>query len=195
MLMGVFWRQRLSDCVRVNPFFFLRRKKSSKRKSCKWDAPLTPAVWGRHHNRMGNQREDSVQAAQRGQVRARTVKHPAANTFLGFPSRGSQRGIVPRGSLSKQVFPRIQKLSPLCTPPLLFVSPVLPVPRGVSGGGAALSSLCRRPFLRRHNESHFAAQSPERSFFFPLFLSPRKKKRLLAATQSQNLCRQNKTRQ
>ena len=42
---------------------------------------------------------------------------------------------------------------------------------------------------RRHNESHFAAQSPERSFFFPLFLSPRKKKRLLA-TQSQNLCRQ-----
>ena len=96
--------------------------------------------------------------------------------------------VVPRGSPSKQVLPRIRKLSPLCTPSLSAVAPGLPVSPGVSGGGAALSSLCGRPFLRRHNESHFAAQSPERSFFFPIFLSRRKKKRLLAAAQSQNLC-------
>ena len=115
--------------------------------------------------------------------------------LLRSPQRGRQRGILPRGAQNKRLLPRMQKLSPLCTPPLSVTAPGLPVPRGVSGGGAALSSLCRRPFLRRHNESHFAAQSPERSFFFPLFLSPRKKKRLLAATQSQNLCRQIKPRQ
>ena len=51
---------------------------------------------------------------------------------------------MPRGSQNKHVLPRTRKLSPLCTTSLLFVSPGLPVPRGVSGGGAALSSLCRR---------------------------------------------------
>ena len=71
---------------------------------------------------------------------------------------------MPRGSPSKQVLPRIQKLSLLCTTSPSATAPGLPVLRGVSGGGAALSSLCRRPFLRRHNESHFAAQSPERAF-------------------------------
>ena len=99
-------------------------------------------------------------------------------------------GVVPRGSPSKQVLPRTRKLSPLCTPSLSLGSPGLPVSRGVSGGGAALSpgfqlNLCPPEQIGAHS----AAQSPERSFFFPLFLSPRKKKRLLAATQSQNLCR------
>jgi hypothetical protein len=44
----------------------------------------------------------------------------------------SERGLL-------NVLPRTQKLSPLCTPPLSLTSPGLPVPRGVSGGGAALS--------------------------------------------------------
>ena len=44
----------------------------------------------------------------------------------------------------RTAFTRIRKLSPLCTTSLLFVSPGLPVLRGFSGGGAALSSLCRR---------------------------------------------------
>jgi len=43
-LSGVFWQQRLPDSVSAYPFFFLRRKKNSKRKSCKGDAPLTPAA-------------------------------------------------------------------------------------------------------------------------------------------------------
>ena len=63
------------------------------------------------------------------------------------PQKGSQSqrdGIVPRGSPSKQVLPRIPKLSLLCTKSLSATSPVLPVPRGSRGGGAALSSLCRR---------------------------------------------------
>ena len=66
---------------------------------------------------------------------------------------------------------------------------------GGLGGRSRIEFIVSPLSRRRHNESHFAAQSPERSFFFPLFLSPRKKKRLLAATKSQNLCRQNKTRQ
>jgi len=81
------------------------------------------------------------------------------------PSRGSQsKGHAAR--LTEQTsFARIQKLSPLCTTSLLFVSPVLPVPRGVSGGGAALSPgfslhLCS---LSKHG-AHFAAEPPERAF-------------------------------
>ena len=92
MLMGVFWRQRLSDCVRANPFFFLRRKKNSKRKSCKWDAPLTPAVSSDTTTAWGISGKDSVQAAQRRQVKTRTVKRPAANIFFGFPSRAAKQG-------------------------------------------------------------------------------------------------------
>ena len=87
--MGLVLRQRFSDIVRANPFFFLRRKKNSKRKSCKGDAPLTPAVTGDITTAWGSSEEGSVQVAQCGQVRARTVKRPAANILLGYPSRGS----------------------------------------------------------------------------------------------------------
>ena len=80
----------------------------------------------------------------------------------------------------ERLLPRTRKLSPLCTTSLLFGSPGLPVPRGVSGGGAALSpgfqlNLCSLP---KHG-AHFAAQSPERSFFFPLFLSAEKEKEVI----------------
>ena len=81
------------------------------------------------------------------------------------PQRGSQRGIVPRGAQNKRLLPRIQKLSPLCTTSLSLPPPVAPVPRGVSGGGAALSpgfqlNLCSLP---KHG-AHSAAQSPECAF-------------------------------
>ena len=100
-----------------------------------------------------------------------------AAPLLRSPQGEAKVGIMPRGL--RTAFARIQKLSPLCTTSLSDVAPVLPVTRGVSGGGAALSpgfqlNLCSLP---KHG-AHFAAQSPERSFFFPLFLSPRKKKRL-----------------
>ena len=78
--------------------------------------------------------EGSVQAAQRRQVRARTVKHPAANTFFGFPSEGKAKSDRAARLANKHFLPRIRKLSPLCTTSLLFVSPGLPVLRGVSGG-------------------------------------------------------------
>ena len=90
-----------------------------------------------------------------------------AAPLLRSPQRGRQsRGRATRHA-NKHFFTRIQKLSPLCTTSLLFVSPGLPVPRGVSGGGAALSpgfqlNLC----LPEQHGAHFAAEPPERSFFF-----------------------------
>ena len=60
------------------------------------------------------------------------------------PSRGSQGWGRAARLANKRLLPRTRKLSPLCTISLLFVAPGLPVLRGVSGGGAALSSLCRR---------------------------------------------------
>ena len=84
-----------------------------------------------------------------------------------------QRGrLSQRGSPSKQVLPRTQKLSPLCTPPLSLVAPGLPVLRGVSGGGAALSPgfslhLCSPEQIG----AHFAAQSPERAFLAKPFFA------------------------
>ncbi len=44
----------------------------------------------------------------------------------------------------RTAFARTRKLSPLYTTSPSLPPPVAPVPRGVSGGGAALSSLCRR---------------------------------------------------
>ena len=60
------------------------------------------------------------------------------------PSRGSQGWGRAARTADERLLPRIRKLSLLCTKSLCFGSPGLPVPRGVSGGGAALSSLCRR---------------------------------------------------
>ena len=82
------WQQRLPDCVRANPLFFLRRKKSSKRKSCKGDAPLTPAegsdtttAWG--ISGMVQYRSHNADRSERG------LLNVLPRTILGFPLRGS----------------------------------------------------------------------------------------------------------
>ena len=84
--------------------------------------------------------------------------------------------------------PRTQKLSPLCTTSLSAVAPGLPVPRGDSGGGAALSPgfslyLCSPEQIG----AHFAAEPPERSFFFPLFLSAEKEKEVIGNAVTKSL--------
>ena len=58
---------------------------------------------------------------------------------------------------------------------------------GGLGGRSRIEFIVSPLPRRRHNESHFAAQSPERSFFFEFFLSPRKKNGL-ASTMSENTC-------
>ena len=178
------WQQRLPDCVVAYPFFFLRRKKNSKRKSCKGDAPLTPAAGRDTTTAWGISGKDSVQAAQRGQVRARNVKHSAANILLGFPSKGKaeRTAFAPNA----ETFSAVHNISVGCR------SRLARSPGGL-GGRSRIEFIVSPLSRRRHNESHFAAEPPERSFFFPLFLSRRKKKRLSAATQSQNLFHQIKT--
>ena len=50
---------------------------------------------------------------------------------------------------------------------------------GGLGGRSRIEFIVSPLSRRRHNESHFAAQSPERSFFFPLFLSAEKEKEVI----------------
>ena len=66
----------------------------------------------------------------------------------------------------------MRKRFPLCTSPLSAAAPGLPVLRGVSGGGAALSPgfslhLCSPEQIG----AHFAAQSPERAFLAKPFFA------------------------
>ena len=172
----MFWQQRLPDCVVAYPFFFLRRKKNEGKKELQGGCPLDPRCGERHHHRMGYQRDGSVQAAQRGQIKARTVKRSAANILLGFPLRGSQSKGRAARLANKHFFARTRKLFPLCTTSLLFVSPGLPVPWGVSGGGAALSSLCRR-FPGGDIMNLISRRSPLSGLSFSLFFFLRRKKK------------------
>ena len=98
-------------------------------------------------------------------------------------------GIVPRGSRTNIFCPNTETFSAVHNISVVCLSRLARSLGGL-GGRSRIEFIVSPLSRRRHNESHFAAQSPERSFFFPLFLSRRKKKRLLAVTQSQNLCHQ-----
>ena len=76
----------------------------------------------------------------------------------------------------KRLLPRIQKLSPLCISSLSVVAPGLPVTRGVSGGGDALSSLCRR-FPGGDIMNLTSRRSPLSGLSFFLFFFLRERKR------------------
>ena len=96
--------------------------------------------------------------------------------LLRSPQGEAKVGVVPRGSPSKQVLPRTRKLFSLCTTSLLFGSPGLPVLRGVSGGGAALSSLCRR-FPGGDIMNLTSRRNPLSGLSFSLFFFLRERKR------------------
>ena len=84
--------------------------------------------------------------------------------------------VVPRGSTNARFLPEYRNFLScvrcLCQLPL----PACPFPGGVSGGGAALSSLCGRPFLRRHNDL-ISRRSPLSGLSFSLFFFLRERKR------------------
>ena len=162
----LFWQQRLPDCVVAYPFFFLRRKKNLKKKELQGGCPLDPRCGERHHHRMGYQRDGSVQAAQRGQIKARTVKRSAANILLGFPLRGSQsKGRAARLANKHFFAPNTETFSALHPTSVTYLSRLARSPGGL-GGRSRIEFIVSPLPRRRHNESHFAAQSPERSFFF-----------------------------
>ena len=96
---------------------------------------------------------------------------PASQPSKGKPKRNRAARLA-----NKRLLPRIQKLSPLCTPPQSLASPVLPVLRGFSGGGAALSSLCRR-FPGGDIMNLTSRRSPLSGLSFSLFFFLRERKR------------------
>ena len=53
---------------------------------------MTPAEGSDTTTAWGISGKDSVQAAQRGQVKVQIIKHSAANILLGFPSRAAKQG-------------------------------------------------------------------------------------------------------
>ena len=86
---------------------------------------------------------------------------------------------MPRGSLSKQVFaPNTETFSAVNVVSVGYLSRLARSP-GVLRGRSRIEFIVSPLLRRRHNESHFAAQSPERSFFFPLFLSAEKEKEVI----------------
>ena len=111
-----------------------------------------------------------------------------------FPSRGSQSwdraarlaeqtGFAP----NTETFSAVHNISVVCLTRLARSPGVL---RGRSRIEFIVSPLPRR----RHNESHFAAQSPERSFFFPLFLSAEKEKEVIGDAVTKSLSPNQKNR-
>ena len=63
-----------------------------------------------------------------------TASEPTRASPASQPSKGKAKSGSCRAAREQTFFARTQKLSPLCTTSLLFVSPGLPVLRGVSGG-------------------------------------------------------------
>ena len=92
------------------------------------------------------------------------------------PQGEAKVGVAPRWSPNKHVLPRTRKLSPLCISSLSVTAPGLPVLRGVSGGGAALSSLCRR-FPGGDIMNLTSRRSPLSGLSFSLFFFLRERKR------------------
>ena len=197
--------QGFHDIVRASPFFFLRRKKNSKRKSCKGDAPLTPAVWGRpilstmrknaisltpavwgrHHNRMWKQWGGVSTGRTTRTGQSSPFKRPAANNLCG--------GIVPHGSLTDGFSTNTATFFAVH-----FTSVAAATGRtrslGVSGGGAALSFDSHRGSAMRVG-TLAAAQPPECAFLRRFRASgfccvPLHKQRMpeTPVTQSETLC-------
>ena len=81
-----------------------------------------------------------------------------------------------KGKAERTAFTRTRKLSLLCTKSLSATSPVLPVLRGFSGGGAALSSLCRR-FPGGDIMNLTSRRNPLSGLSFSLFFFLRERKR------------------
>ena len=103
------------------------------------------------------------------------------------PSRGSQsKGRAARLANKHFFAPNTETFSAVYVVSVVCLTRLARSP-GVLRGRSRIEFIVSPLPRRRHNESHFAAQSPERSFFFEFFLSPRKKNGL-ASTMSENTC-------
>ena len=149
---------RLRQCLSV---FLSPEKEKLEKKELQGGCPLDPRCGERHHNRMGYQREDSVQAAQRGQDKARTVKHSAANyPWLPLEGKAERTVFAP----NTETFSAVHNIS------VAAATGRTRSPGGL-GGRSRIEFIVSPLSRRRHNESHFAAQSPERAFLAKPFFA------------------------
>ena len=96
-----------------------------------------------------------------------------------FPSRGRlRRNRAARFAEQTSFAPNTETFSAVCVVSVVCLSRLARSPGGL-GGRSRIEFIVSPLPRRRHNESHFAAQSPERSFFFPLFLSAEKEKEVI----------------
>ena len=108
---------------------------------------------------------------------------PTGNQFntaplLRSPQGEAKVGVVPRRSLTDGFCPNTETFSAVHKISVSCRSRLARSPGGL-GGRSRIEFIVSPLFRRRHNESHFAAQSPERSFFFPLFISAEKEKEVI----------------
>ena len=104
--------------------------------------------------------------------------------FIAAPLLRSPQGeakvrVVPRRSLTDVFCPEYRNFLRCAFHHCQLPLPACPLPGGL-GGRSRIEFIVSPLPRRRHNESHFAAQSPERSFFFPLFLSAEKEKEVIS---------------
>ena len=98
---------------------------------------------------------------------------------LASPSEGKAKsGRVARLTGQTGFAPNTENFSAVHNISVVCLTRLARSPEGL-GGRSRIEFIVSPLPRRRHNESHFAAQSPERSFFFPLFLSPEKEKEVI----------------
>ena len=127
------FQQRLSDCVRANPFFFLRRKKNLKKKELQGGCPLDP-------RRAGETPQPHVVSAGRIQYRPhnadrseRRLLNVLPRTEKPSPPRGRQRRNRAARIADERLLPEhgnfLRCAQHLCCLPL----PACPFPGGSRG--------------------------------------------------------------
>ena len=125
---------------------------------------------------------ESVQPGGRGCPTAseRGLLNVLPRTILGFPFEGCEAGA--RLAEQTRLAPNTETFSAVHFISVSYRSRLARSPGGL-GGRSRIEFIVSPLPRRRHNESHFAAQSPERSFFFPLFLSAEKEKEVIGGDE------------
>ena len=104
-----------------------------------------------------------------------------------FPSKGKAKAKSCRATREQTSFaPNTETFSAVYNISVGYRSRLARSPGGL-GGRSHIEFIVSPLPRRRHNESHFAAQSPERSFFFPLFLSAEKEKEVIGDAVTKSL--------
>ena len=137
--------------------------------------------------------EHKVTFRQKNGFAARNLHLISQLTLTASPQGEAKVRVVPRGQLTNGFCPNTETFSAVHNISVVWLTRLA---RSLGGlGGRSRIEFIMSPLpRRRHNESHFAAQSPERSFFFPLFLSAEKEKEVIGDAVTKSLSPNQKNR-